>query len=99
MAAIVLYFAGYWLNLKLDLFNPLKGRTVGWNYFFIHEAIVLYAFYLLGIYLRRRQVFVVPIANKILWPGTAVAFLTVLFTYKLNTGPFNFHVYKRCISY
>lgn len=94
MAAIGLYLAGYWLNLKLDLFNPLKGRTVGWNYFFIHEAIVLYAFYLLGIYLRRRQVFVTPMPFRILLPGAVVAFLTVLLTYKLNTGPFNFHVYK-----
>jgi acyltransferase len=29
IAAIVLYVAGYWLNLKLDLFNPLKGQIVG----------------------------------------------------------------------
>jgi len=94
IAAVVCYVVGYWLNLKLDLFNPLKGRIVGWNYFFIHEAIVLYAFYLLGIYLRRRHVFISPISIRILLPGALVAFLTVLFTYKLNTGPFNFHVYN-----
>ena len=93
-AAIVFYVAGYYLNLKLDLFNPLKGRTVGWNYFFIHEAIVLYAFYLLGLYLRRRQVFANPISIKILLPGAVAAFFIVLLTYKLNTGPFNFHVYN-----
>ena len=94
MAAIVFYIAGYWLNLKLDLFNPLKGRIIGWNYFFIHEAITLYAFYLLGIYLRRRQIFVGPVSTRILLPGAAAAFLIVLFTYRLNTGPFNFHVYN-----
>ena len=27
-------------------------------------------------------------------PGAIVAFLIVLFTYQLNTGPFNFHVYN-----
>lgn len=97
IAAVVCYVAGYWLNLKLDLFNPLKGRLVGWNYFFIHEAIVLYAFYLLGIYLRRRQVFLSRISIRILLPGAIAAFLAVLFTYKLNTGPFNFNVYNAVV--
>ena len=44
VAAIGFYVVGYWFNLKFDLFNPLKGRIVGWNYFFIHEAITLYPF-------------------------------------------------------
>jgi acyltransferase len=94
IAAIVLYVVGYCLNLKLDLFNPLKGRIVGWNYLFIHEAITLYPFYLMGIYLRRRRIFVKPVSIRILLPGAVVAFLLVLFTYQLNTGPFNFHVYN-----
>ena len=94
IAAIVLYAVGYWLNLKLDLFNPLKGRIVGWNYLFIHEAITLYPFYLMGIYFRRKRIFATPISIRILLPGAIAAFLIVLFTYKLNTGPFNFHVYN-----
>jgi len=49
------HMVGYWLNLKLDIFNPMKGRVIGWNYLFIHEAITMYAFYLMGIYLRRRK--------------------------------------------
>ena len=93
-AAIVLYILGYCLNLKLDIFNPLKGRIVGWNYIFIHEAITLYAFYLMGIYLRRKRIFVDPVPVGILLPGAVVSFLIVLFTYQLNTGPFNFHVYN-----
>ena len=93
-AALLFYVVGYWLNLKLDLFNPLKGRIVGWNYLFIHEAITLYPFYLMGIYLRRRQIFKIPISSRILLPGAIVAFFVVLFTYQLNTGPFNFHVYN-----
>ena len=94
VAAVAFYVAGYWLNLKLDLFNPLKGRIVGWNYFFIHEAVVLYGFYLLGIYLRRKRVFANRMTFKILVPGAVAAFLIVLLTYKLNTGPFNFNVYN-----
>ena len=40
---VVFYMAGYWLNLELDIFNPIKGRVVGWNYLFIHEAIAMYS--------------------------------------------------------
>ncbi len=94
IAAIVFYVVGYLLNLKLDLFNPLKGRIVGWNYLFIHEAITLYAFYLMGIYLRRKQIFRDQVSTKVLVPGAVVAFLTVLLTYQLNKGPFNFKVYN-----
>ena len=94
VAAVVFYVAGYWLNLKFDIFNPLKGRTIGWNYFFIHGAITLYGFYLLGIFLRRRQVFTQKISTKLLTPAAVAAFLIVLFTFQLNNGPFNFHVYN-----
>ena len=80
------YVVGYWLNLKLDIVNPLKGRVIGWNYFFIHEAITMYSFYLLGIYLRRKKFFVDKVSLKILVSGFIIAFLIVLFTYKLNTG-------------
>lgn len=94
IAAILFYVAGYLLNLKLDIFNPLKGRIVGWNYLFIHEAITLYPFYLLGIFLRRKRFLIDEISTKLLIPGAVSAFLIVLFTYQLNTGPFNFHVYN-----
>jgi acyltransferase len=93
-AAIAFYVVGYLFNLKFDIFNPLKGRTVGWNYFFIHEAITLYSFYLIGVYLQRRQIFLNRLSYKVLLPGAVAAFLIVLFTYQLNNGPFNFPVYK-----
>ena len=96
-AAVLFYVAGYLLNLKLDIFNPLKGRTIGWNYFFIHEAVTLYAFYLAGLYLRRKKIFIEPISKKTLIPCAAAAFLLVLFTYDLNKGPFNFHVYDAVV--
>ena len=94
LAAIAFYVVGYWFNLTFDLFNPLKGRIVGWNYFFIHEAVTLYPFYLLGIYLRRKRVLMETVPVRILFPGTIAAFLIVLFTYQLNAGPFSFHVYS-----
>jgi len=97
IAAVVFYVVGYWLNLKLDIFNPLKGRVIGWNYLFIHEAITMYAFFLLGIYLRRKKFFVDKVSLKILVPGVIITFLIVLFTYKLNTGPFNFSVYDAVV--
>ena len=97
MGAVVFYVVGYWLNLKLDIFNPLKGRVVGWNYLFIHEAITMYAFYLLGIYLRRKKFLIDKVSLKILVPGMIITFLIVLFTYKLNTGPFNFSVYDAVV--
>ena len=96
-AAFGFYVAGYLFNLKFDIFNPLEGRTVGWNYFFIHEAITLYAFYLAGLYLRRKQVFMDRISFKIVVPGTVIAFLTVLLTYTLNKGAFTFEYYDAVV--
>lgn len=97
IASVIFYLVGYLLNLKLDIFNPLKGRTVGWNYFFIHEAITLYGFYLIGIYLRRKAYFSERIAMQIAAPSAVVLFAVVLFTYQLNRGPFNFHVYDAVV--
>jgi len=94
IAAVIFYVAGYWLNLEFDIFNPLKDRIIGWNYFFIHGAITLYSFYLLGIFLRRQRFLVEKVSAKILAPAAVIAFLVVLFTFQLNKGPFNFHVYN-----
>jgi acyltransferase len=96
IAAVIFYIVGYYLNLKLDIFNPLKGRIVGWNYFFIHEAITLYSFYLTGLYLRRKRM-MENISPKFLITGAALSFLIVLLTYELNHGPFNFHVYQTVV--
>jgi len=96
-AALLFYLAGYLLNLKLDIFNPLKGRVVGWNYLFIHEAITLYGFYLIGRYLGRKRFLAGPVSTRIVAPAAAAAFLIVLFTYRLNNGPFAFHVYDAVV--
>ena len=97
IGAVIFYVIGYWFNLKCDIFNPMKGRTVGWNYLFIHEAITMYAFYLLGVYLRRKKFFMGKMSPKIVVPGLIISFVIVLFTYKLNNGPFNFNYFNSVV--
>lgn len=97
IGAVVFYVLGYWLNLKLDIVNPMKGRVIGWNYLFIQEAITMYSFYLLGVYLRRKKFLMDKMSPKILIPGVIITFLIVLFTYNLNNGPFNFSAYNAVV--
>jgi acyltransferase len=99
IGAVVFYVVGYWFNLKFDIFNPMKQRVVGWNYLFIHEAITMYAFYLLGVYLRRKKFLMGKMSPKIVVPGLIVSFLIVLFTYKLNNGPFNFNYFNSVVIF
>lgn len=99
IAAVIFYVVGYWLNLELNLFNPLEDRIIGWNYFFIHEAITLYSFYLLGNFLRRQGFLIEKVSAKILMPATLSAFLVVLFTFQLNKGPFNFHMVNAVVLF
>jgi len=97
IAALVFYVVGYWFNLYFDIFNPMKGRIVGWNYLFIHEAITMYAFYLLGVWLKRNPSWMekLPVNASVL--GLIVSFLIVLFTFKLNNGPFNFNYFNSVV--
>ena len=88
IGAAVFYVIGYVLNWKVDFFNPMKQRVVGWNYLYIHEAVTVYSFYLLGIYFRRKKFLMENVALKIQVSGVIITFLIVLFTYKLNQGPF-----------
>jgi acyltransferase len=97
IAVVVFYVVGYWVNLKLDIVNPAKGRLVGWNYLFIHEAITMYAFYLLGVYLRRKQFLMNKVLLKISIPIVIITLLIALFTFNLNNGPFNFNYYNTVI--
>ena len=97
VGALIFYLVGYFLNLKLDIFNPLKGRTVGWNYFFIHEAITLYSFYLIGIHLRRIGLFSERLPLKVASSGALGGAILVLLFYNQNSGPFNFSVYDAVV--
>ena len=97
LAALVFYVAGYWLNLYFDLFNMNKGRIVGWNYLYMHEAITMYAFYLLGIFLRRNPALAEKLPAQLAWPAALLAIAVVYFTYDLNTGPFNVNYYNSVV--
>ena len=87
---VLFYVAGYLFNGRFDIVNPLKGRVIGWNYLFIHEAIFMYAFYLLGVWMRRRAFLRKGPSPIILIPAAMVAFFIVFFTYRLNSGLFSF---------
>ena len=97
IAALASYVVGYWLNLRFDVFNPMKGRIVGWNYLFIHEAITMYSFYLLGAWLKRNPQWMEKLPIKASVFGAIVSFLVVLFTFNLNNGPFNFNYYNSVV--
>ena len=89
------YIAGYFLNLYGDFLNLAKQRM--YNVLFVHEAIAMYAFYLLGVYLRRRKFLTNKTSFKVLIPCVIISFLIVLFTFSLNRGPFNFNYYNSVV--
>ena len=86
------YIAGYFLNLYGDFLNPARQRF--FNFLFVHEAVTMYAFYLLGVCLRRRNFLIGPARLQLLMPFAVLAFLVVLFTFNLNRGPFNFNYFN-----
>ena len=92
---VVFYIGGYFLNLNGDFMNFAKQRL--YNALFIHEAITMYAFYLLGVYLRRRKFLMEEMSLKMTIPAVIIAFLMVLFTFKLNMGPFNFNYFNSVV--
>ena len=89
MAMVVFYLAGYALNreyLFLDFQHGLK------TYWLFNEAPVVYAFYLLGVVLRRRRFLMGPV-NRGVVAAAALALLAVVFlTYDLNHGPFRMDI-------
>ena len=95
--ALLFYIAGYWLNLYFDLFNAAKGRVVGWNYLYVHEAITMYAFYLLGILLRRHPALIEKLPIRLACGGAIISILIVAFSFGLNTGPFNINYHDSVV--
>lgn len=96
LAAIaVFYLAGYFLNLYGDFLNLAKGRML--NFLFVHEAVTMYAFYLLGIFLRRKRFLMDSTAKAFPALGAVAMTLTVLFTFPLNHGPFNFNYHNSVV--
>jgi acyltransferase len=80
-AAVLFYVGGYYLTLKVQ-FIP------GPNFWLVHEALVVYAFYLVGVICRRNEILLGIQARWRLLLATGVCLLIVVFTYDMNTGPF-----------
>ncbi len=80
-AAVLFYVGGYFLTSKIQ-FLP------GPNFWFLHEALVVYSFYLLGVLFRREGILLGAQPRWRLLAASAVCLLVVVFTYDLNTGPF-----------
>ncbi len=92
VAAIVVFYAvGFVANREFDfvrLMDPFR-----WNWWFLNEAVTMYAFYVLGVMLRRRGVFATGEGSRWLYAGFAVAgFAIVAATYGLNEGPFRLNI-------
>lgn len=81
LAAAGFYVFGYLLTLWVQFFP-------GPNFWFLHEALVMYAFYLIGVFLRRRGFLLGEHPKGWMVTGAAACGLVLLLTFDLNTGPF-----------
>lgn len=80
-AAVVCYVGGYYLTRDLML---LPGPT----YWLIPEAPVTYAFYLVGVLMRRESALVAARPRWRFLVGAGLCLLVVILTFDLNQGPF-----------
>lgn len=87
LAAACFYFGGWLLNSKVRfVFGSPRIFPLGFG----HEAVVVYAFYLVGIALRKWGYFERKHSFFHWGVGCLAGFLFVYFTYDLNQGPFRF---------
>ena len=93
-AIAVFYVGGYWLNREYNFFQP--GNLLSGNVWIMHEAVVGYAFYLIGVLMRRNGWFQgTGRGAPALGIAAAVAVAAVVFvalTFDLNQGPFIPHI-------
>jgi acyltransferase len=80
-AALACYVGGYYLTLHVNL---LPGPT----YWLIPEAPVSYAFYLVGVSMRRKSVFIGGQPRWRFLAGAGLCLIGVILTFDLNQGPF-----------
>lgn len=90
IAIIFFYAVGFIINWKFDIIDLAEGKLVGRNYLFIHEAVIMYAFYLLGVLMGKERFLQRTESPKTMLVGALAMFLAVLFTYRLNRGFFSF---------
>jgi acyltransferase len=86
IAILVFYAVGYTINSRFDLFAP--GDLGKPNWWLIYEAIPMYAFYLVGVLLRRHRFLASAVHPAWLVLTALVAIALVYETYDLNHGPF-----------
>lgn len=82
VAALGCYAVGVWLNRSYDFFGS------PYQFWFLHIAVVGYAFYLAGILTRRSAVLSTPLATSLVAGAALLCLLGVHLTYDLNQGPF-----------
>ena len=85
-AAVGFYLLGYLLNLEFTLLR-LTDLFIG-SVWYVNEAPVVYAFYLVGVYLRRRGFLLGPVGPARVWAGIGLSLAAVYLTFDLNQGPF-----------
>ncbi len=81
------YFAGYYLNLKIQFISFEK--IIGINYWLFHEAIIMFSFYLLGSMAIKSKLLMNLSFNKSLI-FSLLGILLIYFTYNVNQGPFRY---------
>jgi acyltransferase len=90
VAIAVFYLAGYALNSRFQFFQP--GNFALPNWWIAYEAITMYAFYLLGVLVRRRDWLSGDVSRFIPALLAIVGFALVVITYDLNQGPFRMKI-------
>lgn len=90
VAILVFYLVGYAINSRFQLFQP--GNYALPNWWIAYEAITMYAFYLVGVFIRRRGWLAGDLSPLVPALLAIAAFLIVLFTYDLNQGPFRMKI-------
>jgi acyltransferase len=86
LAVVAFYLAGYALNLRWNFFGD------GDNYWFWNEAITMYAFYLVGVFIGRHNLLDLGASRVTLILAAIAAIAIVYFTYDLNQGPFRMKI-------
>ncbi|NDV18642.1 acyltransferase family protein [Pseudodesulfovibrio sp. JC047] len=83
-AAIMGFYVGGYALTSTIQFIP------GPNFWLVHEALVVYAFYLIGVFFRRNGILLGSQPRWRLLLATVVCAGIVCVTYDMNTGPFRF---------
>jgi len=88
ISAVCFYLGGWLLNWKIQFFH---ADRILWNFWYIHEAVVVYSFYLLGLFLSQWKILEEKRSLWVVLPALLLSLAIVYLTYNLNKGPFRFY--------